>query len=386
MKRVTVMAGGTGGHIFPGLAVAEALKKRGVAVDWLGARGGMEMELVASHGIPVTAIDISGLRGKGAMRLLALPWQLGRAVWQAIKALKKTAPDARQHAILSLGGYVAAPGGVAARFLNRPLVVHEQNSVLGLTNRTLSRWARQVLTGFELPEMPQARWVGNPVRESILAVGRQRARAGYRGRILSGKDQSLNPAPGSALTQENSGPIHLLILGGSQGARSLNTRLPGHLADAVQKGHVVVRHQCGKNKLDTTQKAYAEAGLDGHENVRVEAFIDDMAAAYAWADAVVARAGALSMAEIQAAALPALYVPFPHAVDDHQRHNAEYAVRHGAALMWDEKQDEALLRDALDTLLNEKASRCRLAEKAHALAKPEAAEAVADACLEVMSS
>ncbi len=375
MKRVTIMAGGTGGHIFPGLAVAQALKKRGVAVDWLGARGGMEVELVAARDIPVTAVDISGLRGKGLMRLLALPWQLARAVWQSARALKKTAPDASGHAVLSMGGYVAAPGGVAARFLNRPLVVHEQNSVLGLTNRTLARWASQVLTGFELPQMPQARWVGNPVRESILAVGQARARAGYR-------------SSDTATTGEADRPTRLLILGGSQGAQALNTRLPKHLLNAMRTGKLEVRHQCGRNKLETTQKAYAEAGLgEGEqEHLRIEPFIADMAEAYGWADAVVARAGALSMAEIQAAALPALYVPFPHAVDDHQRRNAEYALTHGAALMWEENQDEALLRDELDTLINDAAARRRMAEAAHKLARPEAAEAVADACLEVMRS
>ncbi len=372
MKRVTIMAGGTGGHIFPGLAVAQALRKRGVAVDWLGARGGMEMELVAARGIPITAIDISGLRGKGLMRLLALPWQLARAVWQAARALKKSAPDASGHAVLSMGGYVAAPGGVAARFLNRPLVVHEQNSVLGLTNRTLARWASQVLSGFELPDMPQAYWVGNPVRESILAVGQARARAGYRA--------------SDATTGEASRPTRLLILGGSQGAQSLNTRLPKHLIQAIRTGKLEVRHQCGRNKQETTQKAYAEAGLGEHEqeHLCIEPFIADMAEAYGWADAVVARAGALSMAEIQAAALPALYVPFPHAVDDHQRRNAEYALTHGAALLWAENQDEALLRDALDTLINDAAARRRMTEAAHKLARPEAAEAVADACLEVM--
>jgi UDP-N-acetylglucosamine--N-acetylmuramyl-(pentapeptide) pyrophosphoryl-undecaprenol N-acetylglucosamine transferase len=373
MKRVTIMAGGTGGHIFPGLAVAAALKKRGVAVDWLGARGGMEMELVAANDIAITPVDIQGLRGKGLGRLLRLPGQLLRAVWQARRALKQPGSQPADHAVLSMGGYVAAPGGLAARLLHRPLVVHEQNSVLGLTNRTLARWAKQILTGFELPELAKARWVGNPVREAIVEVGRQRA------------DRAYHSLP-VATADDNSSAIKVLVLGGSQGAQALNTRLPAQLAEYLKKGVIRVRHQSGKNKEASARDAYARAGVTEQASLSIEPFIADMAAAYAWADLVIARAGALSMAEIQAAALPALYVPFPQAVDDHQSKNAEYAVTHGAALMWQESEDDNALAARLGTLLESAERRREMAEKSHVLAKPDAADAVATACLEVMRS
>ncbi len=380
MSRVTIMAGGTGGHIFPGLAVADALKKRGVTVDWLGASGGMELSLVAKQGIPVTAIDIRALRGKGLLTALGMPWRLGKAVWQAAKALRNPPPGSG-HVVLSLGGYVAAPGGVAARLLNRPLVVHEQNSVLGLTNRTLARWANQVLTGFDLADIPGTRCVGNPVRQSIIAVGVERARHGYGpipGAIGHGGD--------STQTHSAQRRIRLLALGGSQGAQSLNTRLPRQLARWVETGAIEIWHQSGKNKQAATERAYAQAGLESHSNIKVEPFIEDMASAYRWADMVVARAGALSLAEIQAAALPAVLVPFPQAVDDHQRHNAEHAVSRQAALMWLENQPESLLHAALARLIESPDKRRAMAERSHALSVPDAADKVAQACLEVMAA
>jgi UDP-N-acetylglucosamine--N-acetylmuramyl-(pentapeptide) pyrophosphoryl-undecaprenol N-acetylglucosamine transferase len=350
-RPVMILAGGTGGHIFPGLAVAKALRARGVAVTWLGAEGRMETRLVPQHGIALDAIAIGGLRGKGKLALLGAPVRVLRAVRAAGMVLRARQP----RAVVSFGGFAAGPGGLAARLLQLPLLVHEQNRAPGLTNKVLARFARRVLAGFPGSFVDREEAVGNPVREEIAAL----------------------PLPAERLAGR-SGPLRLLVLGGSQGARVLNQALPKALA-TLPAGAVDVRHQCGEALRGEAEAAYAEAGLAAS----VEPFIADMAAAYGWADLVVCRAGASTLAELCAAGVGSVLVPFAAAVDDHQTRNAEYLVDAGAALLL--KQDAALanhLQPLLHELLADPARRLAMAQAARKLAKPDAAERIADIILE----
>jgi len=346
---VLILAGGTGGHIFPGLAVAAALHARGVPVCWLGAEGGMENRLVPQHGIPIDAISIGGLRGKGTSMLSGAPLRVARAVLAAWKILRMRRPGA----VVSFGGFAAGPGGLAAWLRGLPLVVHEQNRAPGFTNRVLSRLARRVLTGFP-QTFAREEHVGNPVRSEIAAL----------------------PVPERRMAQ-GEGPMRLLVLGGSQGARALNQAVPQALAALGL--NIDVRHQSGEKLHDEALQAYAEAGVPA----QVEAFIADMAAAYAWADLVVCRAGALTLAELCAAGVGGLLVPFPAAVDDHQTRNAEYLVEHGAARLL--PQDDTLavrLRDALAELAADPEQRLAMARAARELARPDAADHVAQVLLQ----
>ena len=346
---VMILAGGTGGHIFPGLAVAKALRARGVPVVWLGADGGMETRLVPQHDIDIDTIAISGARGKGVGKLLSLPFTLLGAVRTARAVLQRRHP----RAVVSFGGYAAGPGGLAAKFAGVPLLVHEQNRAAGLTNRVLSKLARVVMTGFP-GTFEGERVVGNPVREEISAVG----------------DREV---------PRTAGALQLLVLGGSQGARALNTAMPQALAQ-LPASAFRVRHQCGEKMLGDARKAYADAGLA----MQPEAFIADMAAAYAWADVVVCRAGALTLAEVCAAGVPSILVPFPQAVHDHQTRNAEYLVERGAAVMVRQDGDlAAALKAQLSALVADRARLESMGTAALRLARPDAAERVADAVLEV---
>jgi UDP-N-acetylglucosamine--N-acetylmuramyl-(pentapeptide) pyrophosphoryl-undecaprenol N-acetylglucosamine transferase len=350
---VLILAGGTGGHIFPGLSVAAELQSRGVAVAWLGAEGGMETRLVPEHAIAIDAIAVKGLRGKGLATLLGAPIR----VLSAVRAASRVLARRRPRAVVSFGGYAAGPGGIAARLHGVPLVVHEQNRAPGMTNRVLARFARRVLTGF--PQTfggAREELAGNPVRNEIAMLPPPAQRFAARG--------------------AGTGPLHLLVLGGSQGARALNTAVPQALAASGVQAEV--RHQCGEKLRAEAEQAYAQAGIAA----RVEPFIADMAAAYAGADLVVCRAGALTLAELCAAGVGSVLVPFPQAVDDHQTRNAEYLVERGAALLL--PQGEALadrLRDALAALAADPARRLAMAEAARALARPDAAARVADAVL-----
>lgn len=348
---VLVMAGGTGGHIFPGLAVAEELKARRVPVVWLGAVGGLETRLVPPHGVPLETLPISGVRGKGLLTLLATPLRVARAVVAARATLRRLGP----RCVLSLGGYVAAPGGIAAWLASVPLVVHEQNSIAGMTNRMLARRARRVLTGFD-GVFAQGEWVGNPVRAPIAALRPPAQR--YAGR---------------------EGPLHLLVLGGSQGAQSLNTALPEVLRRRGARLDVVVRHQCGAKHFDKARAAYMNAGIEAD----VVPFEDDMAAAYAWSDLVICRSGALTLAELEAAGVPSILVPYPHAVDDHQTHNAEAMVAAGAARLVAEGEDFVKRLGAAFEEIGRRETLVRMANAARSLAHPDAARRIADACLEV---
>ncbi len=351
-RPVLIMAGGTGGHIFPGLAVAECLRAQGVPVAWLGAAGGMETQMVPAQRIELHVVRVGGLRGKGLMTRLRAPLMLVRALLASVAVLRKVRP----RSVLSMGGYVAGPGGVASWLLRRPLLVHEQNRVAGFTNRRLASLARRVLAGFA-DALPQAEWVGNPVRAAIAAL----------------------PPPAQRMA-DRAGHPRLLVLGGSLGARALNLALPQALArlDPAQRPEVL--HQCGTRGLDEARAAYAQAGVEA----QVVAFIDDMAASYGWADIAVCRAGALTLAELSAAGLGALLVPFPHAVDDHQTRNAEVLVEVGAAeLIQESELDIQMLARRLAALLGDRGRLLVMAEAARTLAKPDAAQVIARACLEV---
>jgi UDP-N-acetylglucosamine--N-acetylmuramyl-(pentapeptide) pyrophosphoryl-undecaprenol N-acetylglucosamine transferase len=348
VPRVLILAGGTGGHIFPGLAVAHALRARGAQVGWLGADGGMETRLVPQHGVAIDTIAVKGLRGKGIATLLTAPLRVLRAVRDAARVLRLRKPDA----VVSFGGYAAGPGGIAARIAGIPLLVHEQNRAAGMTNKALAMVARQVLVGFP-QTFANETLVGNPVRAQIAQV-----------------------VPPAQRDFHHGGALRLLVLGGSQGARALNNAVPQAIAALGQP--VDVLHQAGEKLLDDARKAYVDAGVAA----RVEPFIADMAEAYAWADFVVCRAGALTLAEVCAVGVGSVLVPFPQAVDDHQTRNAEYLVERGAALLL--KQDDTLavrLRETLAELARDPARRFAMADAARALAKPDAAERVADAVL-----
>lgn len=349
---VMIMAGGTGGHIFPGLAVAECLRAQGVPVVWLGAVGGMETKVVPAHGIPLSTVAVGGLRGKGLRTRLLAPLMLLRALCESLIVMHRTKP----RSVLSMGGYVAGPGGVAAWLLRRPLLVHEQNRVAGFTNRKLASLARRVLTGFA-DALPNAAWVGNPVRAAIASL----------------------PAPAQRIGARAGRP-RLLVLGGSLGARALNLAVPKALAQLAPAERPEVLHQCGGRGLGEARAAYAQAGVEAN----VVTFIDDMAGSYGWADLAVCRAGALTLAELTAAGLGAVLVPFPHAVDDHQTRNAEALVAIGAAELIQERElDAQLLAQRLGVLLPDRARLTAMATAARTLAKPDAAQVIAAACMEV---
>ncbi len=351
-RPVLIMAGGTGGHIFPGLAVADCLRAQGVPVVWLGAAGGMETKVVPAHRIELHTVAVGGLRGKGIRTRLLAPLMLLRALFASLAVLRKVKP----RSVLSMGGYVAGPGGLAAWLLRCPLLVHEQNRVAGFTNRKLAGFAKRVLAGFA-DALPQAEWVGNPVRAVIASLAAPAQRMAAR-----------------------SGRPRLLVLGGSLGARALNLAVPQALAQLTPAQRPEVVHQCGTRGLDEAREAYAKAGFEA----QVVAFIDDMAASYGWADLAVCRAGALTLAELTAAGLGAVLVPFPHAVDDHQTRNAEVLVAVGAAVVMQESElDVQILAQRLESLLGDRRRLQAMAEAARTLAKPDAAQVIARACVEV---
>jgi UDP-N-acetylglucosamine--N-acetylmuramyl-(pentapeptide) pyrophosphoryl-undecaprenol N-acetylglucosamine transferase len=352
-RPVMILAGGTGGHIFPGLAVARALRERSVPVLWLGSVGGMETRLVPANDFPIETISVGGLRGKGALTKLLAPFTTSRALWQALRVLRRNNP----RAVVSFGGFAAGPGGLAAWLLRRPLIVHEQNRAPGMTNRVLVKLARRVLCGFpdSFPGVPNET-VGNPVRPEIAAL----------------------PPPAERFASRT-GPLHLLVLGGSQGARAINAVVPKVISLLKATQAFDIHHQSGDKMLDETRRAYAEAGVTAN----VEPFITDMAAAYGWADLVIGRAGALTIAELCAAGVGSVLVPFPGAVDDHQARNAEYlAERGGADWLRQDDRLEANLRGRLQSLIGARGKLLVKAEAARAAAFPNAAQRVADIVIE----
>ena len=349
-KTIMIMAGGTGGHVFPGLAVADHLRERGWRVIWLGSPTGMESKLVPSRGYALAPVQFSGLRGKGLAAIALLPVRLLSAFWQALRALRIHKPNV----VLGMGGYVAFPGGMIASLLNRPLVIHEQNSIAGLTNRVLARVADRVLTGFP-GALPGAQAVGNPVRADIATL----------------------PAPAQRFAGR-SGPLRVLVIGGSLGAKALNDVVPRALALLPDDARPQVRHQSGTLHVEMLQRNYREAGVA----CDAVAFIDDMAAAYADVDLVICRAGALTIAELAAAGVASILVPFPHAVDDHQTGNARYLADAGAAMLIQQTElTPQRLAQLLSSLTRE--SLLDMATKARALARPDATERVAQICTEI---
>ena len=353
-RPVLIMAGGTGGHVFPALAVAERLRARGVPVAWMGTRTGLEATLVPKAGIPVEWIEVSGLRGKGLGRKLRTPLMLGRALWQASAILRRLRP----RVVLGMGGFASGPGGMMARWLGIPLVVHEQNAIAGLTNRWLARFASQTLEAFPhtFPLARRAVTVGNPVRAAIAAL-----------------------PPPEARWANRSGRTRLLVLGGSQGALALNQLVPQALALLGDDERPEVWHQAGGQLHEAAAVAYREAEV----TVRLTPFIEDMAEAYGWADLVLCRAGALTIAELAAAGVGAVLVPFPFAVDDHQTANAWFLEQGGAALIRQQAELDAWrLAATLRELLGDRARLLNMAMAARRLAKMNAAEQVARACLE----
>jgi UDP-N-acetylglucosamine--N-acetylmuramyl-(pentapeptide) pyrophosphoryl-undecaprenol N-acetylglucosamine transferase len=348
--RVMIMAGGTGGHIFPGLAVAEALQRRGAEVSWLGTLAGLESRLVPRAGIELDPISIQGLRGRGLFGWLVAPWRVLRAAWQARGIMRRRRPQC----VLSMGGYVAGPGGLAARLMGIPLIIHEQNAIAGLTNRLLRPLARKVLTGF--PEtLDDAEHIGNPVRAEIAAIDDPRRRMA-----------------------ERDGPLRILVIGGSQGAAAFTHVVPEALAriDAASRPKVV--HQAGR-QLEPTRQAYAQCGVEGD----VYEFIDDMATAWANADLAICRSGALTVAELAAAGVASVLVPFPHAVDDHQTANARFLSDAGGAWLVGQPEFSSQWLAALLERTNRE-ELAGMAARAREQARVDAAEQVAAACLEVV--
>jgi UDP-N-acetylglucosamine--N-acetylmuramyl-(pentapeptide) pyrophosphoryl-undecaprenol N-acetylglucosamine transferase len=353
-KTLLVMAGGTGGHIFPALAVADVLRQQGWRIVWLGNPNGMEAKLVPARGYECAWVAFTAVRGKGMARKLMLPVNLLRACLAARRVIKEVRPDV----VMGMGGYITFPGGVMARLSGVPLVIHEQNAVAGLANKVLSRIATRVLSGF--PEtLPQAEWVGNPVRADIAGLAEPSVR--YR--------------------ERDGQPLHILVVGGSLGAQALNQQMPQAVAELNDAERPQVRHQTGTRDLESVRAAYTAINV----NADVQPFIDDMAAALAWADLVVCRSGALTVAELAAAGVASVMVPFPHAVDDHQRVNAEFLVRgHEGVTAGHCVVQHALTPAGLAQLLRQ--SRTELTQQAtaaRALARPEAAQAVATICEEL---
>ena len=349
-RTIMIMAGGTGGHVFPALAVAKYLTEQGWRVVWLGARTGMEAALVPKHGYEMAWVRFSGLRGKGLLRALALPANLLVAFWQSARAILARRPDV----VLGMGGYISFPGGMMASLLKRPLAIHEQNSIAGLANKVLARLADRVLQAF--PEsLPGAQLSGNPVRREIAALAPPRLRFATR-----------------------TGRLKLLVLGGSLGARALNETVPRALALLPEATRPEAIHQAGALHLEALRLGYAAAGV----GAEVFAFIDDMAGRYGEADVVICRAGALTVAELACAGVASILVPFPYAVDDHQTGNAKFLSSRGAAILLAQAELSAeRLAELLRGLTRERL--LEMAEKARALGKPDATEAVARACMEL---
>ena len=382
-RSILIMAGGTGGHIMPGLAVADILRSQGWKVAWLGAPGGMEAEIVPKHGYDMAWVSFSGVRGKGILRKLALPFTLLRALGQAAVAMFRHRPDV----VLGMGGYITFPGGLMAALLRRPLVIHEQNSIAGLSNKVLARLAQKTLSGF--PDvLPKAIWCGNPVRDSIAALGDPQTRYAAR-----------------------NGRLNVLVVGGSLGAKALNEALPQALAQLPQGERPNVVHQTGKQHFENVQQLYREAGVEADgmtrcaqaagagmpsphllpqtagcasnvSEVDIRPFLDDMAGSYATVDLVICRAGALTIAELAAAGVASILVPFPFAVDDHQTHNARFLSERGAAILLPQGDLSAeKLAQLLRELTREKLA--AMAQQARSVAKTDAAQQVAQVCAEL---
>ena len=352
-RTVLVMAGGTGGHIFPGLAVAEVLRSQGWHVHWLGAPApSMESQLVPAKGFAFEAVRFGGVRGKGLLTLALLPMRLLQAFWQSLQVIRRLRPDV----LVGLGGYITFPGGMMGVLMGKPLVLHEQNSVAGMANKVLAHVADRVLCTFP-KVLPKAQWVGNPMRDGFL-----------------------NQPPPEARFAQRNGPLRVVVVGGSLGAQALNSGVPQALALMPRDQRPQVLHQGGVKHLKTLQDNYAQAGVDAE----LVPFIDDTASAFAQADLVICRAGASTVSELAAVGVAALLVPFPHAVDDHQTVNAQYLVSQAAG--WLMPQTE-LTPEHLAAFLSrlDRAQLLHAAKQAYEVRKTSAAADVVQACVELVS-
>ncbi|SHG00830.1 UDP-N-acetylglucosamine-N-acetylmuramylpentapeptide N-acetylglucosamine transferase [Marinomonas polaris DSM 16579] len=354
VKRVVIMAGGTGGHIYPALACAQSFKNKGVDVQWLGSKGGMEETLVPKHDIALHSLSIKGVRGKGVLGLLVAPFRILHAIGQAVAVLQKIKPDV----VLGMGGFVAGPGGVAAKILGIPLVVHEQNAVAGTTNRLLSKVASLRLQAFD-GALPNAISVGNPIRSDILE---QRVRVSRSGVAR---------------------PLRLLVVGGSLGAKAINDVIPQVLAEWPFTQRLDVWHQTGIRNFEAVSELYKEAKVDA----RVEAYLDNMDQAYYWADIVLCRAGAMTVSELAVAGLPSILVPYPHAIDDHQTANACYLEKVGAAYLLPQPQlgCEKII-SLLSGFVESEETLLKMGEQAKLVARPNATQEVVAHCLRLIKS
>ncbi len=351
---IMIMAGGTGGHVFPGLAVAEEIRSRSGSVVWMGTRKGLEARLVPDAGIEVEWISVSGVRGRGVFAWLLAPFRLVLAIFLAFIMLRRRRPAV----VLGLGGFVSGPGGIAAWLSGRPLLVHEQNAIPGTTNRILASLAQRVFEAFpqSFPATVQAELIGNPVRREILNL----------------------PMPVDRIKARKDSLFRVLVLGGSQGARVLNRRVPEALAKLPDDLEFDIWHQAGRG-LEEARKVYAEFEVEA----RLDSFVEDMASAYGWADLVICRAGALTIAELAAVGLGAILVPYPHAIDDHQTHNARSFASRGAGIVIPESEltPERLARE-LVKLGEDRKNLVQLGQSARAQALPDAAMKLADVCFE----
>ena len=348
MRTLLIMAGGTGGHIFPGLAVAEQARAAGWEVVWMGARGGMEERLVPRHGYSTAWIRAKAARGKGLLQKLFLPANLLFSFWESARHIRRIRPDV----VLGLGGYVAFPGGMMASLLGKPLALHEQNAIAGLANKVLAGVSDKVMVAFP-DALSKAEWTGNPVRSEIASIADPEERF-----------------------RERQGPLRLLVVGGSLGAQALNDAVPRALAVLSERPSVV--HQSGEKHLAALRANYAAAGVQGE----LVAFIDDMARRYAEADLVICRAGAVTVAELSAGGMASVLVPFPYAVDDHQTANARFLADKGAAILLPQTE---LTPERLAQVIRslDRAALLQMARNARALGKPEAAKVVAQRCMEL---
>ncbi len=353
------MAGGTGGHVFPALAVAETLRGKGVRIVWLGTKNGIEADLVPKAKFDIEWINIKGVRRSGLLRKIILPLTLLRAVCQSVKVILRQRPDA----LLGMGGFVSGPGGLAGWLLRKPLLIHEQNAVAGMTNSCLASIACFVMSGF--PDTFAAKkvsWMGNPVRESIRRL----------------------PEPAIRL-QNRDNALRVLVAGGSQGASVFNEKLPGIFASCAEGLPLVIRHQCGRNNFATVTGLYQQNQHKRISNVEVSEFIDNMANAYEWCDLVICRAGAMTVSEVTAAGVCAVFVPYPHAVSDHQTANARYVVDGNAGfLVAQEHLDTDHLKPVLTLFSNQRERLLQMSQASRQLAKPNATEEVTSKCIEVL--
>ena len=355
-KRILIMAGGTGGHIFPGLAVAQYLKTKGMDVHCLGTDAGLEARLVTEANIPLHVISVEGVRGKGWLTFLAAPMKVSKAIWQAKKIIQTVKPDI----VLGMGGFVSGPGGLASWLTGCPLIIHEQNAIAGLTNKILSRFAKKVLQGFPdaFPPQPKVVTVGNPVRLEIEA--------------LSSPDHRF---------KSHEVPLRLLVMGGSLGAQALNEIVPRAIAKCSSNARPIIRHQTGQKHYDVTKKIYESMNIP----VDLKPFIKEMAESYAWADIVICRAGALTIAELCAAGVGAILVPYPFAVDDHQSANAHYMAKEEAAILIPQSQLNAeALTLLIEDLTNSPQKCLKMAQAAYQLRSAHVTDRIFDILTKVI--